>query len=100
MEKKIVQEVLRRSKGLCEICQSNDRVQLHHIIGGRGKRRECERVESVIALCYDHHHGTCGVHGREGHALSITLKLELQQKYFDLGYSENEVRQLLGGKLY
>lgn len=41
MDKEIIDKVLQRSNGLCEIegCNSNQMVQLHHIIKGQGKRR-------------------------------------------------------------
>ena len=100
MNKKVVNRVLERSKGLCELCESHDRVQLHHILGGNGKRKQHETAQSVIALCYDHHHGTYGVHGKNGHELSLTLKQNLQQTYFNMGYTEEEVKRLMGGKFY
>jgi len=100
MDKKIVQAVLERSKGLCEICGSSDRVQLHHIVNGRGKRKQHETVDSVIALCYAHHHGLYGVHGKNGAKFNLALKKKLQKTFFKKGYSEDEVRRLMGGKLY
>lgn len=101
MDKKIVQVVLERSKGVCEVCGAADyRVQLHHIIKGRGKRKQHETIDSVILLCWNCHHSTYGVHGREGRELDLRLKRELQDKYFSQGYAENEVREMLGGKLY
>ena len=100
MKEEVVQAVLRRSKGLCEVCHSPKMVQLHHIVGGNGKRKQHENKYSVIALCYDCHHGTYGVHGREGKELDLKLKLELQKKYFSMGYTEEEVRKMMGGKLY
>lgn len=33
-----------------------------------------------VYLCGNHHRGTKGVHGREGHKLDKKLKLEYQQK--------------------
>lgn len=75
-------------------------VQLHHIVSGNGKRRQHESVESVIALCYIHHHGTFGVHGREGRELNITLKRKLQNKYKNQGYEKEEIREMMGGRLY
>jgi len=75
-------------------------VQSHHIIKGNGKRKQCETKQSVINLCWEHHHGTYGVHGREGHVLDMKLKLGLQAVYFEMGYSEDEIRKLLGGRTY
>ena len=100
MNKKVYEKVLERSQGLCEICGSNNIVELHHIVKGNGKRNKCETVEGCIMLCFEHHKGTSGVHGRMGHALDIILKLQLQEKYFKQGKSEDEVRKLMGGKLY
>lgn len=100
MNKKIVQAVLERSQGLCEWCGNSEMVQLHHIINGNGKRKQHESVESVIALCWTHHHGTMGVHGREGKELDRTLKIKLQETYKEQGYSEDEIRRMMGGKLY
>lgn len=99
MDKKIVQAVLERSKGLCEVCYAPG-TELHHIIYGKGKRKEHETVESVVLLCWDCHRGTYGVHGREGRKLDLQLKKQLQERYFKQGYSEKEVREMMGGKLY
>jgi hypothetical protein len=40
------------------------------------------------------------VHGKNGKELDLRLKRELQEKYFRGGYTEDEVRELMGGKLY
>ena len=100
MDNEIVQAVMERSKGLCEICHSSFMAEKHHIIKGRGKRKVHETVESIIVLCWEHHYGTYGVHGREGKELDLRLKIQLQDKYFRQGYSEDEIRKLMGGKLY
>lgn len=101
MDKEIVNKVLERSGGICEVCGAADYMcQLHHIIGGRGKRKQHETVESVMLLCWDCHYGTFGIHGREGKALDTKLKRQLQEIYFNQGYTENEVREKMGGKLY
>lgn len=100
MNKKIVQAVMERSKGLCEVCGSNFKTERHHIVKGRGKRKQHETVESVIALCWHCHYGTYGIHGREGHILDRQLKLKLQETYFNQGYSVEEVRVMMGGKIY
>lgn len=84
----------------CELCGGFTMVQAHHIVHGRGKRKQCETPISLIYLCWECHHGTNGVHGKNGHDLDMKLKKKLQQEYFDMGKSEAEVRQLMGGKLY
>lgn len=84
----------------CQICGSTNIVEEHHIIKGRGKRKACETEQSKIYLCYEHHRGTNGVHGKQGHKLDMLLKLKLQETYFNMGKGEEEIRELMGGKLY
>ena len=100
MNKKVYNKVLERSEGLCEVTGCNRMVQLHHIFFGNGKRVLCESVEACIMLCWDMHEGTKGVHGRDGHELDLKLKRMAQQRYFDEGYSEDEVRKITGGRIY
>ena len=38
--------------------------------------------------------------GKNGRELNLKLKVKLQETYFKQGYSEEEVRKLMGGKLY
>lgn len=99
MKKEIADHVLERSQGLCEVCQSPYLVQLHHIVGGRGKRKQHETKESVIALCWHHHYGNKGAHGKDGKPFVTKLRLQLQEKYFSQGKTEEEVRRLMGDKL-
>ena len=89
-----------RSNGLCEICGSNYMVQHHHIIGGSGKRKQCETVYSLIALCYEHHHGDYGVEGNKDRSLDTKLKENLQRKYEELGLEGEELKKWLGGRYY
>ena len=92
--------VLERSQGLCEICYSPNMVQHHHIIGGSGKRRQCETVYSLIALCWDCHHGDYGVEGNKDSSLDLKLKQDLQRTYEKLGLKGKELQYWLGGKFY
>ena len=82
----------------CELCGSISGVQRHHIVfrSSCGKDNE----ENLIYLCWQHHHGTYGVHGKYGRKLDLELKLGLQKKYFKQGYRECEVRRMMGGKIY
>lgn len=98
MNKEVVKHVKERSGMLCEVCGSNQGVQFHHIIGG-GSRSSCETKESVIALCLNHHTGAEGVHN--GNAkLDLQLKKRLEAKYIALGYSDEKIRYLMGGRRY
>ncbi|MDP4147367.1 MAG: hypothetical protein Q8936_23330 [Bacillota bacterium] len=96
----------------CEICLEDDIYkpgELHHIVF----RSKCKPLENCklnhIHLCYEHHRGTNGVHGRLGHVLDKKLKLRFQnnleilfcQNYFTLedvmntlGISFNNIRRL------
>ena len=82
----------------CGICGSTHGVQKHHIVF----RSSCgkDNDENLIWLCWQHHHGTYGVHGKYGRKLDLELKEGLQEKYFSQGYSEDEVRKLMGGRIY
>ena len=95
---KVIQAVLERSGGVCEICGSNDRCQIHHIV--YRSQATNHDIENLILLCYRHHFGTYGVHGKHGKALNLELKRKTQQMYFDKGLSEEEVRRKMGEKLY
>jgi len=98
MDKKVYQAVHERSKGLCEICGSNGggMVELHHIVGRRVK----ESPENCIMLCYEHHRGTWGVHGKNGSTLNINLKRTVQGYYKAQGLDEDTIREKMGGRLY
>lgn len=98
--KQIHNKVAERSKGKCELCTSSYLVEHHHILGGQGKRRQYETVESIIALCWYCHKSKYGVHGKNGRTLNLLLKQRLQETYFKQGYTEDEVREMMGGKLY
>lgn len=98
MNKKVYEEVYQRSKGLCEVCGSNGGgiVELHHVV-----RRKVETTpENCIMLCYEHHRGTFGVHGSRGAEFDRQLKKTLQGYYKAQGKSEEEIRTLMGGRLY
>lgn len=85
--------------GECVNCKRYGIVERHHVVHGRGKRRECETSESVVYLCPICHRGSRGVHGKDGYALDMRLKRDLQTRYFARGHEEQDVRRLMGGKL-
>ena len=93
----IAKAVIERAKRLCEVCGGHG-VDLHHIISGNGKRTQHQNQYSVVLLCKGCHQGTYGVHNNR--VLDIELKLQLQGKYKELGYTEKETRKLMGGRLY
>ena len=95
MNKKIYNAVSERAGGLCELCGQYKPLSLHHIIGGQGKRRQHETVESCIMLCVDCHEA---VH--KDFRIDRALKKILQVVYAKQGYNETEIRRMMGGKLY
>jgi hypothetical protein len=79
---------------LCEICGSNHLVETHHII----KRKQAKYLENckliLKDLCWEHHKGTYGVHGKYGHALDQKLKADLQRDFETIfGYKEEFTRE-------
>lgn len=103
MNKKIRKAVFDRATpddGLTPICEGCDMeiaIECHHSIGGTGKRKVHESVESCYALGSNCHRK---IESKDGHDLRIYLILKTQQRYFDMGLSEDAVREKMGGKLY
>lgn len=95
----IFEQVLERDNYKCIICGARD-IEVHHILGGTGRRKQQQRIETMVCLCAEHHRGTNGVHGMNGKKLDNKLKMKLQRSYFKEGYSIDETRNLMGGKLY
>ena len=84
----------------CYICGSYHMVQKHHAVGGHGKRKQHESPESLYYLCWACHHSKIGVHGMNGRELNVKLKRVTQEKYKKQGFSEEEIRVKMGGKIY
>lgn len=72
----------------------------HHVVF----KSECKPLEhcqkNQVRLCYEHHQGTCGVHGKYGDELNIRLKLEFQEWLEEVftkdKYSISEIQKKLG----
>ena len=95
MDKRVYKAVSDRAGGLCELCYQYKPLQLHHIVGGRGKRKQHETVDSCIMLCLDCHDDV------EGNIkLDRALKKMVQAIYAGKGHGETEIRRMMGGKLY
>lgn len=98
MDKKIYKLVHDRANGICAVCHQyyGNELELHHIL-----RRKIEATtDNCIMICPKDHRGTNGVHGKNGHILDLKLKIRLQNTYFNLNYTEDEVRKLMSGRLY
>lgn len=64
----------------CLICGSKN-VEQHHVMFGNPRRKLADEDGLWVWLCPEHHRGTKGVHGKEGHDLDISLKKEVQRIY-------------------
>ena len=62
-----------QSKKECYFCGSQVGLESHHCILGKN-RHNAERFGLKVWLCYNHHRGTNGVHGKNGHELDLKLK--------------------------
>lgn len=89
MCKSILQE-----KKECIICHTTSNLHYHHIYFGKN-REISDKNGFTCYLCYEHHEGTRGVHGRDGHKLDIYLKERCQNK-FEETHKREEFRKLIG----
>lgn len=75
MSKSILQ-----SKKECYVCGSELNLHLHHIIFGKN-RKKADEDGLVVYLCWEHHEGTKGVHGKKGKWLDQFLKKRAEEKW-------------------
>ena len=57
----------------CYVCGNSNNLHYHHIMFGKN-RNKADKDGLTVYLCYNHHEGTNGVHGKNGHELDIKLK--------------------------
>ena len=57
----------------CYVCGSSNNIHYHHILFGKN-RNKADKDGLTVYLCYQHHEGTNGVHGKNGHELDLRLK--------------------------
>lgn len=57
----------------CYVCGRKSNLHSHHIFFGKN-RKKADEDGLTVYLCYDHHEGTNGVHGKNGHELDLMLK--------------------------
>ena len=67
----------------------------HEVFYGTANREVSRSAGFQVRLCEEHHQGTSGVHGRDGHALDMELKCEMQAKY-EVSHSRQEFISLIG----
>lgn len=59
---------------VCFCCQTTLTLEYHHVFFGGRNRKKSDDDGLTVWLCYRHHRGTFGVHGKNGHELDLILK--------------------------
>ena len=70
------------NKKQCYICGTTNNLHFHHIMFGKN-RKKADKDGLTAYLCYEHHEGTNGVHGKNGHELDLKLKKIAEQKWLE-----------------
>ncbi len=65
----------------CIVCGQRHGLERHHVMFGNPRRQLAEEDGLWVWLCPEHHRGTYGVHGRDGHELDSVLKRYAQRIY-------------------
>lgn len=91
-----MKSIMQNNKS-CYICGFNGYTEEHHIYFGSSNRKISEQNGFKVHLCYEHHRGDLGVHGKYGNSLNIRLKQECERKYiYQLGHTKEEFIKLIG----
>lgn len=85
-----------QDKKECFVCGLYYPVEEHHIYFGNPWRKISEKNGFKVWLCLEHHKGTNGVHGKNGHKLDNKLKKTCEKKYISQGHTKEEFRNLIG----
>lgn len=64
----------------CYVCGTTNNLHLHHVMFGRN-RKKADEDGLTVYLCREHHEGTKGVHGKNGHELDIRLKRDAEVRW-------------------
>ena len=84
--------VIERWGGICEHCKTNKASEIHHLVG----RRRKVWSGNLIYFCKKCHTGENGIH--QNAEMRLKYKLALQKRYFEMGFTKDEVRYLMGSK--
>ena len=66
----------------CIVCNSLNNLHLHHTLFGKN-RKKADEDGLVVWLCYEHHEGTNGVHGKHGSKLDKELKRLSEKRWLE-----------------
>lgn len=76
-------ESIINDKKECFVCHKKNFLHLHHIFFGRN-RKKADEDGLTVYLCYFHHEGDYGVHGKNGHDLDKQLKEMAEKKWMEI----------------
>lgn len=74
-----MKSIVYRDTKHCIVCGS-PYVQCHHIFYGP-LRKKAEEYHLTAPLCWEHHEGTAGIHGKDGATLNRILKKDGQKAF-------------------
>ena len=77
-----MKSIIQKDK-CCYICGTVIGLHNHHIFFGTANRKLSEKDGLKVYLCWEHHEGTFGVHGREGNNLNLKLKKLAERKWIE-----------------
>ena len=90
----MLKSIIQKNKE-CYVCGTTYNLHSHHIYFGNPWRKLSEKYGMKVYLCWQHHEGTYGVHGKHGHDLDMKLKKK-GQEVFEEYYSELEFKDIFG----
>lgn len=67
----------------CFVCGMQYGLERHHCFHGTANRKLADEDGLWVWLCPDHHRGTNGVHGKNGHYVDLRLKRAAELAYMD-----------------
>ena len=92
ISQELYDQVKERSKGICEICGEEQAEEVHHLAG----RSRIACLENLLDLGRKCHKPPNGIHANK-EIYEREMK-KLQDRYFAMGFTEDEVKWLLGTK--
>lgn len=85
---KYKKSILTDNMGECYICKHKN-VEIHHVYYGKNRKKATEDG-CVIPLCYIHHRGMNGVHGKNGGFLNTELKQKMEKRWLEYYHKDIE----------
>lgn len=67
----------------CYVCGNQLYLHKHHIFYGVRNRKKADEDGLIVYLCYQHHEGTYGVHGKNGDKIDTQLKKIAEKKWLE-----------------